>query len=116
MLNNNGYTIERLIHGKEAEYNTLPILDYSTVAHTFGPSHKSSYHGPIDTSDKLNALLHGKELEELCLRVVELKLGYLDAPDFLIKLGAYIDKFNERKEPVGGKVLLDTGRSIKTES
>lgn len=37
MLNNGGYTVERLIHGKEAFYNEVAILHYSLLGKTFGP-------------------------------------------------------------------------------
>ncbi|KAI1022369.1 hypothetical protein LB505_007299 [Fusarium chuoi] len=37
VLNNGGYTVERLIHGKEAFYNEVAILHYSLLGKTFGP-------------------------------------------------------------------------------
>lgn len=47
ILNNNGYTIERLIHGKDAAYNKVPDWDYGALARVFGPGYPSKYYGPI---------------------------------------------------------------------
>ena len=58
MLNNNGYTVERLIHGKDAAYNTLPLWDYNALRSVFGPAHPSKYHGPIKTCEQLDELLN----------------------------------------------------------
>lgn len=57
VLNNGGYTVERLIHGKEAFYNEVAILDYSLLAKTFGPAFESKYHGPIKACGDLSGLL-----------------------------------------------------------
>lgn len=57
MLNNGGYTVERLIHGKEAFYNEVAVLDYSMLGKTFGPAFESKYHGPIKTCGELSSLL-----------------------------------------------------------
>lgn len=57
VLNNGGYTVERLIHGKEASYNDVAIYDYSLLAKAFGPNFESKYHGPIKTCGELSALL-----------------------------------------------------------
>jgi pyruvate decarboxylase len=56
ILNNDGYTIERLIHGLEAPYNNVPDWDYSKLCETFGPSFKSRYHR-IATGSELVKLL-----------------------------------------------------------
>ena len=56
-MNNNGYTIERLIHGKTASYNTLPLWNYDALRSVFGPQHPSKYHGPIKTCGELEKLL-----------------------------------------------------------
>ncbi|KXL48100.1 hypothetical protein M433DRAFT_2971 [Acidomyces richmondensis BFW] len=45
LLNNNGYKIERLIHGRDADYNTLPQLDYAGLAKVFCPDKPSNYWG-----------------------------------------------------------------------
>lgn len=37
VLNNNGYTVERLIHEKTVSYNTLLVWDYKQLSTVFGP-------------------------------------------------------------------------------
>ena len=63
VLNNNGYTVERLIHGKDASYNTLPLWDYDALRSVFGPEHPSKYYGPITTCEQLDQLLRDEEFQ-----------------------------------------------------
>ena len=56
-MNNGGYTVERLIHGKEAFYNEVAIYDYSLLSKAFGPAFESKYHGPVKTCGELSTLL-----------------------------------------------------------
>ncbi|KAJ5667719.1 pyruvate decarboxylase [Penicillium maclennaniae] len=61
IINNNGYTIERLIHGPEQHYND-PIFRAS-----------------VDTWERLDAVLHDKDFKDgRGLRIVELKLDTMD--------------------------------------
>ena len=70
VLNNGGYTVERLIHGKEAFYNEVAIYDYSLLAKAFGPAFGSKYHGPIKTCGELSALLEDSGFGDTgCLEV-----------------------------------------------
>ncbi|KAF9774469.1 hypothetical protein IL306_007547 [Fusarium sp. DS 682] len=102
VLNNGGYTVERLIHGKEAFYNEVAILDYSMLGKTFGPAFESKYHGPIKTCGDLSALLQDSSFGNAgCLELVELILPPLDAPSAVIKTGAAIDAFNKAKAEKG---------------
>lgn len=97
MLNNDGYTIERLIHGKEAPYNKVPDWDYAGLAKVFGPQHPSKYYGPIGTAEALDELLVDPELKDgEFFRLVELKLGYLDAPASVRAAGAAVEAFNQK--------------------
>ena len=57
VLNNDGYTVERLIHGLHAHYNKVPIWDYGGLAKVFGPGLPSKYHGPVKTCEQLASLL-----------------------------------------------------------
>ncbi|KAF5643814.1 pyruvate decarboxylase [Fusarium sp. NRRL 52700] len=102
VLNNGGYTVERLIHGKEAFYNEVPILDYSVLGKAFGPAFESKYHGPIKTCGELSSLLEDPSFGTVgCLELVELVLPPLDAPSAVIKTGAAIDEFNKAKAKQG---------------
>ncbi|KAF5558715.1 pyruvate decarboxylase [Fusarium phyllophilum] len=102
VLNNGGYTVERLIHGKEAFYNEVAVLDYSMLGKTFGPAFESKYHGPIKSCGELSSLLQNSNLGNVgCLELVELVLPPLDAPSAVIKTGAAIDAFNKAKANQG---------------
>ena len=60
VLNNDGYTVERLIHGMEASYNTVPTWDYGALFQAFGPHFKTKSH-LVKTPDDLDALLADAE-------------------------------------------------------
>jgi len=94
ILNNDGYTIERLIHGLEAPYNKVPDWDYSKLCETFGPSFKSRYHR-IATGSELVKLLVDPEFNAADrTQVVELILNKHDAP-LSVKLAARaVENFN----------------------
>ena len=98
LLNNDGYTIERLIHGKDAAYNKVPDWDYSKLAHVFGPEYKNKYWGPVGTAEELDKVLADPELNDGdCFRLVELKLGYLDAPLSVRMAGDAVEEFNKKQ-------------------
>lgn len=85
MLNNGGYTVERLIYGKEAFYNEVAILDYSLLGKTLGPSFESKYHGPIKTCGELSSLLEDPNLGNVGCLEVRLHLIHLDLETLLMK-------------------------------
>ncbi|KAK5170688.1 Pyruvate decarboxylase 1 [Saxophila tyrrhenica] len=95
---NSAATPWNAIHGKDAPYNKVGEWDYSLLAKTFGPAFPSKYWGQIDTCEGLEEVFADKEFNEgeMC-RVLELKLGYLDAPANILALGPAIDGFNRKK-------------------
>lgn len=64
LIENGGYMVDRLLHGKTAPYYALPTLDYAKLGGVFGPEYKSLYFGPIDTSENLEAVLKSEELND----------------------------------------------------
>jgi hypothetical protein len=69
VLNNGGYTVERLIHGKTESYNDVALWDYSNMAKTFGPHFPSKYHGPIKTNEELVKFIQSGVVREDCFHV-----------------------------------------------
>lgn len=63
LLNNGGYTIERLIHGMTASYNTVPIWDYAGLFQAFGPEFKTKSY-LVKTPDQLDQLLADRTFNE----------------------------------------------------
>jgi pyruvate decarboxylase len=76
LINNDGYTIERLIHGMEAEYNTIPAWDYRTLFGAFGPKYETK-HFLVQTPDALEALLRDPQFNGAACATVCLILFYL---------------------------------------
>jgi pyruvate decarboxylase len=62
-LNNGGYTVERLIHGMDAPYNTVPTWDYRALFQAFGPEFKTKQH-LVKNPDELDALLSDEEFQK----------------------------------------------------
>ncbi len=62
-MNNDGYTVERLIHGSEASYNTVPTWDYGALFQAFGPHFKTK-HYLVKTPDDLDRILTDTEFNE----------------------------------------------------
>jgi pyruvate decarboxylase len=65
VLNNKGYTVERLIHGLNAAYNTIPDWDYCALFKGFGPevnskTYKVSSSAELDDLMKDEAFNHSK--------------------------------------------------------
>ncbi|KAF2159364.1 hypothetical protein M409DRAFT_71039 [Zasmidium cellare ATCC 36951] len=97
VLNNNGYTVERLIHGKDASYNTLPLWDYDALRKVFGPAHPSRYYGPIKTREQFDSLLKDEQFQRSeIFQLVELVLDELDAPLSVRLVTSAIEEFNQK--------------------
>ncbi|KAE9372442.1 putative pyruvate decarboxylase [Stipitochalara longipes BDJ] len=97
LLNNDGYTVERLIHGMEASYNTVPTWDYGALFKAFGPQFKTKYH-LVKTPDDLDALLSDAEFNAAdCAQIVELILDKHDAPQTVKTATAAVEAFNKKK-------------------
>ncbi|VUC23651.1 unnamed protein product [Clonostachys rosea] len=81
---NDGFTIERFIHGMEAEYNDIVAWDYKGVVDVFGGQGKSRTF-TIKTKDELNNLLTDDEFNAAkTLQFVELYMPKEDAPRALV--------------------------------
>ena len=75
-MNNDGYTVERLIHGMEAPYNTIPKWKYEKLCETFGPDYPARYHR-VETGAELVKLLNDEQFNaadctQVCLESVYL--------------------------------------------
>ncbi len=63
VINNDGYTVERVIHGKEQPYNDIPMWKYTEALKFFGPNVKSESYR-VSTPSELNALLNDAKFGE----------------------------------------------------
>ncbi|MCJ1476826.1 Pyruvate decarboxylase 1 [Lambiella insularis] len=83
LLNNQGYTIERWIHGMEARYNDIPTWKYSHVPEVFGATSKSARAWIIETREELEVLWESKEFAAEGMKFVEMRMPKEDAPVIL---------------------------------
>lgn len=78
---NEGYTIERLIHGMDAEYNDVMTWDYKELPEVFGPGKDGAKKYQVKTRDELEKLLTDGEFNAAKkLQFVELYMPKKDAP------------------------------------
>ncbi|KAJ5361699.1 Thiamine pyrophosphate enzyme C-terminal TPP-binding [Penicillium brevicompactum] len=86
---NEGYTIERLINGAEAEYNDIQPWDYKLLPSTFQAAPESAHTYAVHTQAELDMLLldpsfgPAEDFDDPPLRLVELHMAKHDAPESL---------------------------------
>ena len=82
LINNDGYTFERLIHGLDAEYNDIAPWRYLEAPSFFGAPTDGSYRvetHQVRTWGELEKLLEGEEIHDgKGLKVVEVVMGRED--------------------------------------
>lgn len=103
VINNDGYAIERLVHGMTASYNDIQPWNYLAAPHYFGaPTNDPNY--PVTTRraenwGEMNAVLEDPEVQRgkgLCM--VEVVMGREDAPLYLWKLVEETTKRNATRK------------------
>ncbi|CDK25465.1 unnamed protein product [Kuraishia capsulata CBS 1993] len=94
VLNNNGYTIERLIHGMTAQYNDIQIWDHHKMLPLFSGNH--DYENlKVGTVAEVEELFNDAEFNKPSkLRMIEIMLDEKDAPDNLVKQAEITAKTN----------------------
>lgn len=84
ILNNDGYTIERLIHGERASYNDINPWKYTQILDTFNAKNSESI--TVSTTGQLDELFNDNKFNAPSrIRVIELILPRMDAPVSLVK-------------------------------
>ncbi|KAF4463259.1 pyruvate decarboxylase [Fusarium albosuccineum] len=94
---NDGFTIERFIHGMNAGYNDINNWKYKDLISVFGGEDTCKTFS-INTKDELNALLTDEEFKAAnCLQFVELYMPREDAPRALVMTAEASAKNNAKK-------------------
>lgn len=93
VINNDGYTVERKIHGEEAPYNDIQMWDYKALPAVFGGKDVPTY--DVKTSRELQNTLTEIENNPNQMHVVEVHMAYDDAPEKLEKLSKAFAKQNQ---------------------
>ncbi|CCF58306.1 hypothetical protein KAFR_0E01520 [Kazachstania africana CBS 2517] len=84
VLNNNGYTIEKLIHGENAQYNEIQNWKHLKLLETFGAKDYENHR--IATTGEWDALLSNKDFNKNSrIRLIEIMLPVMDAPSNLVQ-------------------------------
>jgi len=95
---NQGYTIERYIHGWDAEYNDIQPWQYQELPHTFGGKEDQVQTYVVKSRDEVEKLFKDHEFcggSTRKLRFVELHMRKEDAPTTLRKVAEVAEKTNK---------------------
>lgn len=93
VLNNDGYTIERLIHGETASYNDIQPWDNLALLPLFKSRDYEATR--VSTPGEVEALFNNSEFNENSrIRMIEVMLPKMDAPQNLVKQAELSSKTN----------------------
>lgn len=88
VLNNNGYTIERMIHGMTAGYNDISPWKHQLLLEVFGAPEKERKSWQVKTRVELESLFEDKEFMDAGkVQLVEVFMPQDDAPRALVEIG-----------------------------
>ncbi|ODQ65771.1 pyruvate decarboxylase [Nadsonia fulvescens var. elongata DSM 6958] len=94
-LNNDGYTIERLIHGENASYNDIHPWKNSRILDVFNAKEGEHEAIQVSTTDELDNLLSDPAFNKNDkIRSIEVFLPKMDAPENLVKQAQFSSSVN----------------------
>jgi len=86
ILNNNGYTIERVIHGARQPYNSINVANYKHMLPFFGHPDPENCYRKVVTREDFEKVFNEQDVKQpKNLMVVEVMLDMFDVPEPLIK-------------------------------
>ncbi|VTM97494.1 Indole-3-pyruvate decarboxylase [Raoultella planticola] len=94
LLNNEGYTVERAIHGPEQRYNDIALWDWNRLPGAFAPNVPSRCWRVTRTEELEEAMADSIGSDKLTL--VEVMLPKMDIPDFLHAVTQALEERNSR--------------------
>jgi pyruvate decarboxylase/indolepyruvate decarboxylase len=83
LINNDGYTIERDIHGEKMPYNDIQRWNYHKLPEVFGNNRESL---KVSTEEELETALQKAEQDRGSLAFIEVVMDKMDNPENLLKL------------------------------
>jgi indolepyruvate decarboxylase len=92
LINNDGYTIERLIFGPRSSYNDISPWQYGRIPAVFDEAKRAVVHS-VRTEAELRSALHAAN-DASRLHLIELVLARLDAPEALARFAQRAAEFN----------------------
>ncbi|MGW8048254.1 alpha-keto acid decarboxylase family protein [Staphylococcus shinii] len=93
VINNDGYTVERKIHGENEMYNDIQMWDYKLLPTVFGGKDEVCTHD-VNTSEELQKVLLQVETQPDRMHFIEVKMDVHDAPRKLNAIGQAFAKQN----------------------
>ena len=98
MICNEGYTVERFIHGWDAEYNDIQLWNHKSIVNTFGAKEGAYRTYTVKTKDETEALFHDEAFNSAdVLQFVELYMPKDDAPRALKLTAEMSAKINAKE-------------------
>lgn len=93
VINNDGYTVERAIHGPAQIYNDIEKWDYCAFAASLS-RHKPICCDKAATEKELILALKSAIMDNHQLHFIEVVMGHMDMPDLLKELGRFFAQQN----------------------
>lgn len=94
LINNDGYTIEKLIHGAKRQYNNIQMWDYSKTLKYFGSElehnvksgfqAKTGVQAQVRTRKELEQAMEQTKVEKNKIHMLEVCMPQMDAPRELL--------------------------------
>ncbi len=97
LINNDGYTIERSIHGVEAEYNDITAYDWSKIPAAFGGTEQNTVTLRAATVREFDEACRLAKENRDKLVFVEVVTAPMDMPELLERFGAQAAQLNKKK-------------------
>ncbi|CAK1249720.1 alpha-keto acid decarboxylase family protein [Fructobacillus tropaeoli] len=94
IIENTGYTVERVIHGMNEPYNDVPKYRYDLIAPAFGASDDQYDFIKVSTEEELIAAMKKADQETDKMVIVQANMGMKDAPAQLIETGIRFEAQN----------------------
>ena len=80
LINNKGYTIERVIHGPKEIYNDIGIIDYSKLLEGFDNRNRHIvYYDVLTNEDLLNCLIEISDMDDKYI-FINVNIDQFDIP------------------------------------
>ncbi|KAF3909367.1 hypothetical protein AA313_de0200639 [Arthrobotrys entomopaga] len=100
LINNDGYTIERMIHGEDASYNSIQSWKHTKILETFGAKEGEYENYVVKTRKEVEELFSkGNTFSKADkIQMVELFMPRLDCPRALKLTGKMAEKLNAKTE------------------
>ncbi|MGO3467372.1 thiamine pyrophosphate-dependent enzyme, partial [Psychrobacter sp.] len=88
LINNDGYTVERAIHGEHQSYNDIPKCNWQLIPQAFGATDENSLIIKVETAGELKSALEKAAIVTDKLVMIEVIADKHDIPPLLADISA----------------------------